>query len=210
MDAAEWDERYRGAELVWGIEPNQFIRQQCERLPAGHALDLACGEGRNALWLARLGWHVVGVDFSETAITRARELTALEDALVEDRVSWHVADVTLWAGRATSADLVIISYVHLRATARDQLMRSAARAVTHGGHLVIVGHDRRNFLEGVGGPQDPALLYEPDEITSSLRREDLAVDLAETVPRVTPSGIALDSLIHARRPAQHVSSTESS
>ena len=52
------------AELVWGAEPNQFVREQCERLPVGDALDLACGEGRNALWLARLGWRALGVDFS--------------------------------------------------------------------------------------------------------------------------------------------------
>ena len=57
---------------MWGKEPNQFVRQQCERLPVGRALDLACGEGRNALWLARLGWQVHGSDFSTVAIERAR------------------------------------------------------------------------------------------------------------------------------------------
>lgn len=206
MDAAQWDERYRSADLVWGVEPNQFIRQQCERLPVGEAVDLACGEGRNALWLARLGWRVVGVDFSATAVARARELTRLESDAVQGRITWHVADVTQWTRRVESADLVLISYVHLPPIERYQLIRSAARAVRPGGHVVLVGHDRRNLLEGVGGPQDATLLYVPAEIAVRLRREGLAVDLAETLPRTTDNGTALDTLVLARRPTQEIGS----
>ena len=55
MEPKEWDERYRSAELVWGAEPNRFVREQCSSLPPGDAVDLACGEGRNSLWLARRG-----------------------------------------------------------------------------------------------------------------------------------------------------------
>ena len=63
MDAEAWDERYADTELVWGLEPNRFVRAQCERLPIGRAVDLACGEGRNALWLARMGWKALGLDY---------------------------------------------------------------------------------------------------------------------------------------------------
>ena len=67
MEAAEWDERYRSAELVWGSEPNLFVRQQCDALPVGEALDLACGEGRNALWLAHVRCTGARVDQAATA-----------------------------------------------------------------------------------------------------------------------------------------------
>ena len=109
MEAADWDERYRSAELVWGSEPNQFVRQQCEGLPVGDALDLACGEGRNALWLARLGWTVTGVDYSAAAIERAESLTAREPAEVAERLTWRVADITRELPPPGSVDLGAVS-----------------------------------------------------------------------------------------------------
>lgn len=200
MDAKAWDERYREVELVWGSEPNQFVRRLCERLPVGQALDLGCGEGRNALWLARLGWRVLGVDYSPVAIERAKALSRRESAPVADRVSWRVADVTRDKPRPRSADLVLVSYVHLPADQRAELIRSATRAVRLGGHLVVVGHDRRNLDEGVGGPQDGDLLYAPDELAHLLVGAGVVVELAETVQRHTENGVALDTLVHARRP----------
>lgn len=200
MDAAAWNERYRSADLVWGTEPNQFIRQQCQGLPVGEAADLACGEGRNALWLARLGWRVRGVDCSDVAIERARRLTAEEPPRVADRLSWRVGDVTTDPPAPTSADLVVVCYVHLPPSQRHTLMASAARAVRPGGHLVIVGHDVRNLAEGVGGPQDVSLLYSPAQLATLVATGGLRVEVADTVERVTDQGVALDTLVRARRP----------
>lgn len=200
MDSAAWDERYRAADLVWGAEPNQFVRQLCERLPIGRAVDLACGEGRNGLWLARLGWHVTGIDYSPVAIQRAVELTARESEAVRERIVWRVADVTSAAPRPRSADLALISYVHLPAAERQQVLRAAAHALNPGGHVVLVGHDRRNLAEGVGGPQDASLLPTPGEVAGVLREHGLIVELADTVQRGTPLGAALDTLVHARLP----------
>lgn len=202
MDAGAWNERYRGAELVWGAEPNQFVRQQCQGLAVGRALDLGCGEGRNALWLARLGWHVLGVDSSDVAIERARGLTAREPPFVAQRIAWRVGDVTTDPPRRSSADLVVISYIHLPPVQRHQLLASGARAVKHGGHLVLVGHDARNLLEGVGGPQDADLLYVPAHVATLLATEGLRVEVAETVDRATDHGVALDTLVRARRPVE--------
>src|SRR2546430_7187246 len=64
MDAAEWDQRYAGTELVWSAEPNRFVAAELADLPPGRALDLAAGEGRNSVWLAERGWAVTAVDFS--------------------------------------------------------------------------------------------------------------------------------------------------
>ncbi|MEL0282956.1 MAG: SAM-dependent methyltransferase, partial [Ilumatobacter sp.] len=62
MDAAGWDERYAGTDLVWSAGPNVFIEEICAGLEPGSALDLAAGEGRNAVWLAERGWDVTAVD----------------------------------------------------------------------------------------------------------------------------------------------------
>lgn len=75
-DAAAWDERYASAELVWGAEPNRFLPPEVAGLRPGRGVDLACGEGRNAIWLARQGWTMTGVDFSEVGISKARRLAA--------------------------------------------------------------------------------------------------------------------------------------
>src|SRR5579875_1878471 len=74
MDRAEWDARYAGEELLWRAEPNQFLVEEVAELPPGRALDVACGEGRNAIWLAEHGWNATGVDFSEVALAKARRL----------------------------------------------------------------------------------------------------------------------------------------
>jgi SAM-dependent methyltransferase len=200
MDARAWNERYREAELVWGSEPNLFVRQQCQRLPAGHAVDLGCGEGRNALWLARLGWHVLGIDSSDVAIERARGLTEREPSEVAERLEWRVGDVTTDTGDPESADLVVICYVHLPPVGTHQLLVSAARSLRPGGHVVVVGHDARNLTDGVGGPQDASVLHVPVHLATVLATEGLVVQLAETVDRPTDKGTALDSLVRAARP----------
>jgi len=68
MDAADWDARYTDSELVWGAPPNRYVVEHTTALPMGRALDLACGEGRNALWLATRGWQVTGLDYSAVAL----------------------------------------------------------------------------------------------------------------------------------------------
>jgi SAM-dependent methyltransferase len=199
-DAEAWSERYRSADLVWGSEPNRFVRRLCERLPVGEALDIACGEGRNALWLARLGWRVLGVDFSDAAIERARQLTAAEDEHVRLHLTWKVSDVTVEPPRRNHHDLAIVSYVHIEPAEREAMLRAAARSVRPRGRLVVVGHDRRNLDEGVGGPQDAHRLYVPDDLAAIATEAGLAVEIAETVERPTEDGVALDAILRARRP----------
>ena len=86
----DWNERYRRAELLWTAEPNRLFAAEVGELVRGRALDLACGEGRNAVWLAERGWTVTAVDFSDVAIEKAARLAASRGVHVE----WVVADVT--------------------------------------------------------------------------------------------------------------------
>jgi SAM-dependent methyltransferase len=201
MDAAAWNERYRAQDNTWGLDPNRFVREQCERLPVGQALDLACGEGRNAMWLALLGWRVTGVDFSSVAIERARARAWREFPQQASRMVWRVEDVTRLQLRPASIDLALASYVQLLPAERDAMLVLAAQALRPQGHLVVVAHDRRNLTDGVSGPQDPDLLYEPKQVRELLTDSGgLIVELARTVERQTPNGTALDTVVRARRP----------
>jgi SAM-dependent methyltransferase len=197
MTSEQWDERYSAPELVWSAEPNRFLVAEVEELAPGRALDIACGEGRNAVWLAARGWEVAGVDFSPVAIEKARRLA--EQHGVD--VGWEVADITSWQPPDGSFDLVIVFYLHLPPDSMGAVLRHAQDALAPGGTLLIVGHAVRNLTEGYGGPPTADGLYGPDDLVAGLR--GLIIERAEEVLRpVEADGrahTAIDALVRARR-----------
>lgn len=198
MDAAEWDARYQERELVWSADPNVFVADEVSDLPPARALDLAAGEGRNAIWLAHGGWEVEGVEFSEAALGKAR--AAAERRGVE--VSWTLADLTA-APLLEPADLVLLAYLHLPRDAATKVVRWAASLVAPGGTLLLVAHARANLDRGYGGPQDPDVLPDLDDLLDDLADTRLSIDKAEEVTRAvdTDEGPrdAIDLLIRATR-----------
>lgn len=199
MDREAWNQRYRAEALVWGTEPNRFVAEVLgEREPAGRALDLGCGEGRNGIWLAKRGWSVIGVDYSEVAIERARRLAAAEGVEVE----WVCADVTSYETAPGLFALVFVSYLQVRKEARRIVLQRAAAALAPGGELFMIGHALRNLTEGVGGPRDPSVLWDPEEIAAEVRSVGLRVERCEEVLRLvdaeTGAREAIDVLVEAR------------
>ena len=199
MNREHWDERYATEELIWKADPNRFLVEELDALAPGTALDVACGEGRNAVWLASKGWRVTGVDFSRAGLAKAKRLAT--DRGVE--VTWVEADVVEWQPPTASFDLVVVMYLHLPAEQRRQALAHAAAALAPGGVLLVVGHDTSNLLKGTGGPQDPAVLFGPEEIVEDL--SGLRIERAEQVKRtvVTDAGeaTAIDALVRAVRPS---------
>ncbi|MEH0935500.1 class I SAM-dependent methyltransferase [Micromonospora psammae] len=199
MDSDDWDARYAGsAELVWTAEPNRFVVAAAADLSPGDALDLAAGEGRNAVWLAERGWRVTAVDFSPVAVERGRQLAGRRGVPVR----WQVADVTATAPEPDRYDLVVVAYLHLPPADLATVLAGTRRALRPGGTAVVVGHDRANLDAGTGGPRDPAILLTPEAVVAGLT--GLRVDRAETARRpVAVAGgtvDALDTVVVARRP----------
>ena len=201
MDATEWDARYAERELVWSATPNATVEAELADLPPGRALDLACGEGRNAIWLAARGWDVEAVDFSEVALDKARALARSQG--VEAR--WRAVDLAD-ARPFEPADVVLIAYLHLPRAVLRGVHRAAAEAVAPGGILLIVGHARTNLAYGTGGPQDPDLLLDLDEVRDDLAGTGVTVERAAEIDREveTEDGprTAIDVVVRARRPAR--------
>lgn len=200
MDREEWNRRYGERELVWTAEPNRFVVAETADLTPGAALDLACGEGRNAVWLAERGWRVTGVDFSDVAIAKARALA--ERRGVEGE--WVLADLVGYRPEPGAFDLVLLLYLQVPETERRPIVRAAADAVAPGGTFLLVAHDRRNLEDGHGGPQYPEVLYTPEEVVADLAGIDgIDVERAELVrrPVATAEGerVALDALVRASR-----------
>ena len=193
MDADFWDERYAATDLVWSAEPNQFVAAECADLPPGRAVDLAAGEGRNAIWLARRGWTVTAVDFSQVALDKGARLAG------DTPVTWVRADVTDWVARAP-VDLVVVAYLQLPADERRTAVRAAYDALRPGGTLLWVAHDSSNLTEGTGGPQDPTVLMTAEDVLGDLDGRAVHVVRAERVAReVAPSG---DHHEHAGEPTR--------
>jgi SAM-dependent methyltransferase len=196
----DWNRRYAREEFIWTVDPTKSLMEEVKDLPPGTALDLAAGEGRNAVWLAEKGWTVCAVDFSDRALEKGRQLA--EARKVGDKVKFELADLREYAPEAQHFDLVIIMYVQMHAAELTRILTRAAQAVAPGGTFILVGHDSDNLEHGSGGPQDPDLLYTADFVTSVIRGE-LEIEKAVRVKRPdrnSPDGrTAIDCLVRARR-----------
>jgi NADPH-dependent curcumin reductase CurA len=195
MNADDWNDRYREAaanrESVWSLEPNEWVVEALADLTPGTAVDLAAGEGRNALWLAERGWQVTAVDFA--AVGLAAGAGRASDLGFD--VRWQKADATTWHA-SEPVDLVLVAYLQLPAAELAKVVRNAASALRAGGTLALIAHDRDNT---VGGPQDTAVL------TTVAELEDAAAGIFDTIEcrqreRVTSNGIAIDTVLIARTP----------
>ncbi|MGH3307996.1 MAG: class I SAM-dependent methyltransferase, partial [Nocardioides sp.] len=184
------------------VGPNQFVEAECADLPPGRALDLAAGEGRNAIWLAGRGWDVTAVDFSQVALDKGRTLAGDVD------VEWVCADATTWTP-ADSYDLVVIAYLQLPAHERREAVRRGFAALRSGGTFLLVGHDTTNLTEGTGGPQDASVLHTAEDVLADVAGEDLEIVVAGRVERVVAGAdehggeterTAYDCLVRLRRP----------
>ncbi len=194
----DWNARYAGKDLLWTADPNRLFAAEVGGLEPGRALDLACGEGRNAVWLAERGWDVTAVDFSDVAIGKAARLAESRGVDVE----WVVADVLEYEPEPEAFDLVAVLYLQLPHDELARALRHAAAALAPGATLFVLGHDTTNLTDGYGGPRDATVLFTPEDVVAVVG--GLAVERAEKVERtVEPAdggtATAIDALVRAVR-----------
>ena len=199
MTSQQWDERYSGDELVWTSTPNQFLVAEAVELPSGRAVDLACGEGRNSIWLAEQRWTVTGVDFSPVGLDKAKRFADLWGV----EVTWIESAIETWEPPPEGFDLVAMLYLQLPQPARSAALARAASAVAPGGTLLVIAHDIDNLSRGCGGPPDASVLYRVSDVTEAAVDAGLTVERAEQAIRVvdTDDGPrdALDTVVRAKR-----------
>ena len=195
MKREDWNRRYAGVDSLWSAKPNRFLVAEVEGLEPGRALDLACGAGQNAVWLAGLRWEVTAVDYADVAVAKGIERAARAGVAVD----FQVRDLLDYVPEPRAFDLVLILYLHMSSEGRRLVLERAADAVAPGGTLVLVGHDLLNLTEGVGGPSDPDLLFTPDGVVAEL--PGLEIAKAERLLRDVDGHDrpAIDALVRARR-----------
>jgi SAM-dependent methyltransferase len=164
MDRADWNRRYASQELFWSGEPNLFLVQEVADLPPGRAIDLAAGEGRNAIWLTERGWRTTAVDFAESGLEKGRRI-ATERGL---EVNWVPADLLEFDPGEGCFDLVLLFYLQVPWNEMRTVLGRAARSVAPGGTFLLVGHDRSNLQHGHGGPRSEKVLYTPEAVAAEL------------------------------------------
>ncbi len=178
-EAEMWDRRF--AEQPWPTEADPFLVELAQPLPAGRALDIASGPGRNSLWLADRGWQATAVDASQVALAQARQRAA--DLGVP--VQTVQADVTTWRPDPAAYDLVVVANLHPGVSMLRQVLTNAAAALVPGGHLFVVGHDLVNL--GRHGPPDAERLLSPDRLAAAIP-DELQVERLERRTRPADDG----------------------
>ncbi len=196
MKRDHWDHKYAETEQLWALAPNHSFAAEAADLSPGRALDLACGEGRHAIWLAERGWEVTAVDFSEVAIAKARARAEREQV----EVDFRCADLLEFEPAREAFDLVLVLFLQIPRGERRLVLSRATAAMAPGGTFLLVGHDLENLDNGFGGPGDASVLYTPEDIVSEI--PGLEIEKAEQVLRTVDGADrpAIDALVRARRP----------
>ncbi|MEV4165856.1 bifunctional NAD(P)/FAD-dependent oxidoreductase/class I SAM-dependent methyltransferase [Nonomuraea dietziae] len=199
-----WDGRYAASDMIWSGNPNAALVREAADLPPGTALDLGCGEGGDAVWLASRGWHVTATDISRVALERAA--AHAKQAGVADRIDWQQHDLGASFPEG-SFDLVSAHFLHSPGDMpREKILRFAAAAVAPGGVLLIVGH--AGFPSWEPEPHPAVHLPTPQEVLESLELPEgqWEVQRCEEYEReqTAPDGrpcTRLDNILRVRRTA---------
>lgn len=191
MRAADWDERYRSADRLWSASPNLFVADRLAHARPGRGLDVAAGEGRNALWLSSLGWRMTAVDFSEVAVERGSEQANDVEFVAADVLEWEPDDMF---------DLVLIAYLQLSAAEFEKVIRRSRDWLEPGGEMFLIGHDASNLEEGWGGPPRPEILWDVPVLLGWLDGMDVIESAVVNRPVETEDGMryARDALVRVR------------
>lgn len=204
MDEAFLNERYRASSALWSGLPNPQLVTEAADLVPGAALDVGCGEGADAIWLAGRGWRVTAVDLSTVALERSSAHATDAGAEVAERIDWLHADITRWMPAAATYDLVSAHFMHLAKDPREALFGRLAGSVSPGGTLLIVGHHPSDLQTTVPRPPGPELFFTASDVASMLEPNewDVSVSEARSRPTLDPDGRTVtihDAVLRAQR-----------
>ncbi|AKU92627.1 class I SAM-dependent methyltransferase [Vulgatibacter incomptus] len=177
-DADFWDRMYRHRKAApWSGEPNVLLAETAADLPPGAALDVGCGEGADAIWLAKCGWTVTAVDHSNVALDCAREADSA------GQVRWLQADLLDWQPPSEAYDLVSAHFLHVAPEERGGFFGRLAMAVRPGGTLLFVAHHPSDLETAIGRPPIPDLYFTAEEVAATLETDGWELLISGTRPR---------------------------
>ncbi|MEU6020176.1 bifunctional NAD(P)/FAD-dependent oxidoreductase/class I SAM-dependent methyltransferase [Micromonospora sp. NPDC047134] len=201
---AGWEQRYQQRPAVWSGRPNPQLVAEVSEVTPGRALDVGCGEGADAVWLAERGWRVTGVDISTTALERAARHARAAGELLAQRIEWVHTDLLHGEVKEGAYDLVSAQFMHLPPQDRRELYARLAAAVAPGGLLLIVGHHPQDLWSRAHRMHYPEMMFTAEQVAADLDPQRFEVLVAQARPRtaVDPQGHEIsvhDAVLLARR-----------
>lgn len=173
---AFWNERYAAPEYAYGVQPNEYFKQELEKHAPGKLLMPAEGEGRNAVYAATLGWEVTAFDSSISGQTKALQLAEEKQVTID----YQVLDAFEVDFPEDSFDAIGLIYVHLPADFRQTFHRRILSWLKPGGQLILEGFGKEQMHYQSGGPRNPDMLFSVEML-----REDFAslknLEITETL-----------------------------
>jgi SAM-dependent methyltransferase len=199
-----WDARYGSVDQIWSGNPNAQLVAQVADLPPGTALDLGCGEGGDAIWLASRGWQVTAVDVSPVALARGARAAEAIGPEIANRIVWQQADMLTWSPPAGQFDLISAHFIHLPTAERLSLHARLAAGVRPGGVLLIVGHHPSDMETKIRRPNLPDFFFTGEQVAQTLDPAawEILFAGAPARPFTDPDGQTItirDAVLHARR-----------
>lgn len=181
-----WDERYAASGDVWSGAPNPQLVEEVTGLEPGRALEIGCGEGADAIWLATQGWHVTATDFSCVGLGKAAK--AAEAAGVSGMIEWRELDARHFTPGPEHWDLVHAHYLHIDIDEVRSLIAGLAQVITPGGTLLVVGHHPADIEAGLRRP-NANLLYTAEDLAAALPEGEWDISAeSRTRPATGPDG----------------------
>ncbi|MCU0415148.1 MAG: class I SAM-dependent methyltransferase [Ignavibacteriaceae bacterium] len=174
-----WEERYSSEEYVYGVKPNQFFKQVLNKIPIpGKLLLPGEGEGRNAVYAAKMGWKVDAFDQSYNAKAKAEKL-AMRNKVV---INYSIVDLGTFTLTENHYNAASIIFVHFVPETRRTFHKKIIDSLKPGGKIILELFSKDQLGKSSGGPQDLEMLYSIDEIKNDfkvLNEENVFLDEGE-------------------------------
>jgi SAM-dependent methyltransferase len=155
-----WNERYAIEEYVYGTEPNQFYKDELEKLTPGKILFPAEGEGRNAVFAAIMGWDVVAFDSSSEGRKKADKLASLRGV----RIQYFINNYDDIQFEPESFDCIVLIYAHMHPLKRNEYHKKLISFLKPDGKLILEGFSKKQINNNTGGPRDISMLFSEEEL----------------------------------------------
>ena len=169
-----WNSRYSEREFAYGTDPNEFFKEQIHKIIPGRAIFLGEGEGRNAVYAAKLGWQVDAVDFSSSAKDKALKLAKENNV----KINYTVSDLNDYDFKENDYDLVVMIFLHLPLELRTSIFSKSILSLKKNGRLLIEAFSKEQINNISGGPRSIDLLYSENDVLSLTN--DLRIETMES------------------------------
>lgn len=170
----KWNDRYSKEEFAYGKQPNDYLKQQLEKLPSGTILFPAEGEGRNAVFAARNGWTVSAFDISTAGRNKALQLAGINKV----NINYQIGELENLDYKKDQFDVIALIYAHFPAEIKSRYHKTLHQYLRKGGTIIFEAFSKKHIAynsvnEKVGGPKDAGVLFSVDEIKADFENYEV-------------------------------------